>query len=53
VGITSEQVKTANMLHVSARFGEPSCGVPQLDCGPPQSDCGPSATGVAAMGDTD
>src|SRR5215213_4691145 len=46
VGITSEQMKTANMLHVSARFGEPDCGLPQ-------SDCGPSSTGVAAMGDTD
>ena len=23
VGITAERVKTANMLHVSARFGEP------------------------------
>ena len=33
VGIRSEQVKTANILHVSARFGDalpqPSCGLPQ------------------------
>jgi hypothetical protein len=46
VGITAERVKTANMLHVSARFGEPSCGLPQLDCGLPQSDCGLPQSGL-------
>jgi hypothetical protein len=43
VRIAAEQVKTANMLHVSARFGELGCGFPQPGRGPR----------VAATSDTD